>query len=136
MAKVGGILALVGGILLAIGGVIALGLMGTLEAMLLMYSMTWADIGLDPNMIYVNFIMTLLFGVLGIIGGAVGMKKKGGGVLALIIGIVAMVGMFIPIASATIGISAVTIKLNSSLFFVDPVLILVGGIVTLAKPPE
>ena len=131
-AKVGPILGIVGGAMLLIGGIIAFVAIGTLEAYLGGLGMTWADIGLDPTLLYVNFLLTLLWGLIGLIGAILGLVgKKIGVFLMLIFGIIATVGMFIPIGSYTILITF-PINMNSSLFYVDPILLLLGGILGLA----
>lgn len=136
-ALVGPILGLIGGTLLMIGGLLVLGVMGTLEATLALSGLTWVDIGLDPTLFYVNFTMTLLFGIVGLIGAILAMVgKKIGVYLMLVMGIIAVVGLFIPIGSYTLIFLLVNITLNSSLFFVDPFLLLVGGILGLALKAE
>ena len=131
MAKVGAILGIIGGSLLLIGGLISFGTVGTIEALLTLNSLTWADIGLNPMFLTINSIMTLTWGILGLLGAIFAMQgKKFGVYLMLVIGIISVVGMFIPIATYTL-ILPFSIPLNGSFLFVDPFLLLVGGILGL-----
>ncbi len=132
MAKVGAILGIIGGSLLLLGGLISFTAVGTLEAALTLAGLTWADIGLDPMFLTINSIMTLLWGLLGLLGAIFAMKDKKWGVyLMLVFGIISVVGMFIPIATYTILSIPLSIPLNGSFLFVDPFLLLVGGILGL-----
>ena len=131
MAKVGAILGIIGGSLLLIGGLISFGTVGTIEALLTLNSLTWADIGLNPMFLTINSIMTLTWGILVLLGAIFAMQgKKFGVYLMLVIGIISVVGMFIPIATYTL-ILPFSIPLNGSFLFVDPFLLLVGGILGL-----
>ena len=90
--------------------------------------MTWESIGFDPIVFTISAVVTVVFGVLGLIGAILGLLGKRIGVfLMLICGIIAAVGMFIPIGTYVI-FNTYTVSLNSHLYFVDPILILLGGI--------
>ncbi|MHA1785633.1 MAG: hypothetical protein ACTSX4_12160 [Candidatus Helarchaeota archaeon] len=132
-SKIGGIIAIIGGSLLLIGGLIALGTMSMLETTLQFAGLTWADIGFNPIILYLNFIFTLVWGIIAMIASIMALKENNlGNVLNLIIGIVACVGLFIPIGVLSIpGATIVTISLNSSFIYVDPFLVLIGGILGL-----
>ena len=58
--------------------------------------------------------------------------KKIGAILLLIGGILAVVGMFIPIGTITISYFSLPVTLVYSFLFVDPFLMLIGGILALA----
>lgn len=137
MAKVGAILGIIGSSLLLLGGLISFGSMGTLEALMTLNGLTWADIGLDPMMLYVNSGMTLVWGIFGLVGAILAMQGKKIGVwLMLVFGIIASVGLFIPIATYSILTIQFSINLNGSFLFVDPFLLLLGGILGLTLKEE
>ena len=130
--KVGPILGIVGASLLLIAGFIALGAQGLMEIALASAGLTWADVGFDPILFTVRSALTLVFALVGLIGAILGlMDKKIGVYLMLIFGLVATVGMFIPIGSLTIGYMTFPVTMNGALLFVDPILILLGGILGL-----
>ena len=82
----------------------------------------------------VRFIMTVVWGILGVIGGLIGLARiKIGSVICIVIGLIATLGMFIPIYTYMMDLGygyqlPITITLNSSFIIVDPILILLGGI--------
>ncbi len=129
---VGPILALVGGAIMLISSVFVFISIGITEAELIGGGLTWADVGFPKELMYVRFALTLIWGVLGLIGGILAMLgKKFGSILALIGGIMGIAGMFIPLGTITI-IIPFPVSLSASFVFVDPTLILVGGILGLA----
>ena len=131
------ILGIIGATLLTIAGFIGFGLMATLQAILTGYGFTWADVGLDPSLLTVSAILTLVWGLLGLVGAILAFTgKKMGVYLMLIAGGIATVGMFIPIGTYTITIIPMAVNMNSHMFFVDPILLLVGGILGLALKDE
>ena len=132
VAKAGPILGIIGGALLLLGGLISFGTQGTIQAYLTLVSLTWADIGLDPMFLTINSIMTLTWGILGLLGAIFAMQgKKFGVYLMLVIGMISTVGLFIPIATYTMLSIPLSISLNGSFLFVDPILLLLGGILGL-----
>ena len=131
------ILGIIGATLLTIAGFIGFGLMATLQALLTGSGLTWADVGLDPSLLTVSAIVTLVWGLLGLVGAILAFTgKKMGVYLMLIAGGIATVGMFIPIGTYTITIIPMVVNMNSHMFFVDPILLLVGGILGLALKDE
>jgi len=133
-ALVGPILGVIGATLLVIAGFVGFGAQALIAA--LISPLTFADIGLDPTLLTMNSVLTLVWGLLGLIGAILAFTgKKIGVYLMLIFGLIATVGMFVPIGSYTIIIS-IPINMNSSMFFVDPVLLLLGGILGLALKGE
>ena len=132
-ALVGPILGVIGATLLTVAGFIGFGLMATLQALLATYGLTWADVGLDPSLLNVSAILTLVWGLLGLIGAILAfLGKKIGVYLMLIFGLIATVGMFIPIGTYTILLVSIPVNMNTSMFFVDPILLMLGGILGLA----
>lgn len=131
------ILGIIGATLLTIAGFIGFGLMATLQALLTGSGLTWADVGLDPTLLTVSAILTLVWGLLGLVGAILAFTgKKMGVYLMLIAGGIATVGMFIPIGTYTILFVTIAVNMNSSMFFVDPILLLLGGILGLALKDE
>lgn len=109
---IGPVLALIGSILLLVGGLIAV------TNPLIQLAMSIMPI------IALTFVMPIILGVLGLIGAFMAATgKKGGNYLALIAGLVAVVGMFIPIYFV--------FPLVMSFIYVDPFLMLIGGILGL-----
>jgi len=135
-AIVGPILGIVGGALLLIAGLFAFGAVGTIQAYLTLAGLTWADLGLDPMLLNVHAIMTLLWGILGLVGAILAITgKKIGVYLMLVFGIISVVGLFLPIGTYTLLIP-INITLNGSFILVDPFLLLVGGILGLTLKAE
>lgn len=133
---VGPILALVGGAFMLFSSVFVFASIGITEASLAGAGLTWADVGFPKVLMYVRFGLTLLWGVLGLIGGIISITgKKFGAILALIGGFMGFVGT-IPTIYTTLGtitiIAPEPVSLSASFLFVDPILVLVGGILVLA----
>ena len=132
-ALVGPILGIVGAALLLIAGFIAFGVQALLEVTLAGAGLTWADVGFDPMILTVRAILTVVWALIGLIGAILALTgKKIGAILMLIFGLIATVGMFIPIGSMTIGFVTIPVTMNYNMFFVDPILLLLGGILGLA----
>jgi hypothetical protein len=107
-----------------------------IEGLLALMSMTWADVGFDPMLFYLQMIITIVLGLLGLIGAILAfVGKKIGVYMMLIFGIVATVGMFVPIGNLSI-IIPIPVTLSASLFIVDPILLLLGGIFGLILKQE
>ena len=131
------ILGVIGATLLTIAGFIGFGLMATVQALLTASGLTWADVGLDPSLLTVSAILTVVWGLLGLVGAILAFTgKKMGVYLMLIAGGIATVGMFIPIGTYTISFVTIAVNMNSHMFFVDPILLLLGGILGLALKDE
>ena len=131
------ILGVIGATLLTIAGFLGFGLMATIQAILTGSGLTWADVGFDPSLFTMSAILTLVWGLLGLVGAILAFTgKKMGVYLMLIAGGIATVGMFIPIGTYTISFVTIAVNMNSSMFFVDPILLLLGGILGLALKDE
>ena len=105
-------------------------IVGIIGSTLLIVAALFGLISIGLGILFVIRIMTtLILGILGLIGAILGFtgKRVPGAVLMLLAGIVAVVGMFIPI-----GIYYLPITLVYTFFFVDPFLVLIGGILGLA----
>ena len=129
------ILGIIGATLLTIAGFVAFGVQALLQ--IAIAPLTFADIGLDPMLLTVSAILTLVWGLLGLVGAILAFTgKKMGVYLMLIAGGIATVGMFIPIGTYTLLFVTIAVNMNSSMFFVDPILLLLGGILGLALKDE
>ncbi|MHA2280718.1 MAG: hypothetical protein ACXAC5_07690 [Promethearchaeota archaeon] len=114
---------LIGGLLLIIGS--ALGYLGVV----FLSNMHRIEVG-------INLTLTLLFGIVGFIGAILAfVRKDSGNLLMVIIGLIAVIGTFIPIGSIFYAADEIIpLWLSGSLvgrfLFVplDPILILIGGI--------
>lgn len=107
---IGPVLALIGAILLLIGGLIAV------ANPLIQLAMT-----LLPT-IALTFVMPIILGILGLVGAFMAATgRKVGNYVTIVVGLVAIIGMFIPIYFV--------FPLVMSFIYVDPFLILIGGII-------
>ncbi len=132
-ALVGPILGIVGSALLLIAGFMAFATQAEIQILLTGAGLTWADIGFDPLMFMMRGLFTVIFALLGLIGAILAITgKKIGAILLLIGGIAAVVGLFIPVGTITIGFFSLPVTLVYSFLFVDPFLMLIGGILALA----
>lgn len=128
---VGPILALLGGIIMLSSGYFVFISITSIEESLAIAALTWAEVGFSIELMYLRVICTLLWGILGIIGGIIAISgKKFGNLLALIGGLLGIVGMFIPLGTITIVI-AVPVSLSASFMLLDPIIIVLGGIIGL-----
>ena len=125
------ILALIGGIIMLFAGYFVFKSIGIIEANLAIGRLTWADVGFNPILMYVRFILTLLWGILCIIGAIIAFTgKKLGSFLTLIGGILGSVGFFVPLGIITIG-TPIPVFLSPSFFLVDTVIMVIGGLLGL-----
>ncbi|MFO8018806.1 MAG: zinc-ribbon domain-containing protein [Promethearchaeia archaeon] len=141
MAKANKILGFIGAIMMLVSGLIYYLDIQQIISNLGAYGLTLEDLrilGLEPNLLYVRMIMTLFWGILALVGSIMITKgEKSGNIVLLITGILAVVGMFIIIGSWTIpDYGSITFSLSGSLFFVDPFLILLGGIIGMASSSQ
>jgi hypothetical protein len=134
--KVGGVLALIGGALVLIESLLILmgtALFGTLiEA-------TWL---LGASMMIIWPILSLLLGVVALVGGILALSgKKVGGVLALIIAILWIIypllfqlGVFVPdlVVLTPMGLLTGLLDFGLWIFTIEGIIVLVGGILGLA----
>lgn len=104
-ALIGPVVAIIGGLLLLIAGLIGL-----------TNPIIQLAIALGLGILVVPFAIALIFGLLGILAGlAAAIGKEKANYVAIIIGLIATIGMFIPLFLV-------------SLAYIDPILILVGGV--------
>jgi len=106
-------------------------IVGIIGSTLLIVAALFGLITIGLDILFVIRIMTtLILGILGLIGAILGFagKRVPGAVLMLLAGIVAVVGTFIPIGFY----GFLPITLVYTFFFVDPFLVLIGGILGLA----
>jgi hypothetical protein len=133
--KVGPILGIVGSAILMIAGFIGFGVQALIETTLGLYGLTWADIGFDPSILMIRVVITIIVAILGLIGAIIAITgKKVGAFILLIMGIIAVVGSFIPIATIDLGIGPagiVPVTLIYPFFYVESFLMLIGGILAL-----
>ena len=79
--------------------------------------------------LYVTFILPIILGLIGIAGAVLTIINKPYGNYAIVIvGLIAVIGIFIPIF--------VTFPLVMSFIYIDPFLILIGGIVSVVIREE
>ncbi|NVM56214.1 MAG: hypothetical protein HWN66_21135 [Candidatus Helarchaeota archaeon] len=120
----GGVLAIVGGALLLIAAFTVFAIIAAAKL---------AGFDQEAMLFTIQMIVTLMCGVLALVGGILAVVDKSvGGILALVGGALATVGMFIPIGSLGI----LPINFAISFIFVDPFLALAGGITAVAVGSE
>jgi len=131
--KVGPILGIVGSAILLVGGFIGFGVQALVEAQLGLLGVSWADIGFDPSILMIRVIITIIVAILGLIGAIIAITgKKAGTFILLIMGIVALIGSFVPIGVIDLGIyGSIPVTLIYPFFYVESILMLVGGILGL-----
>ncbi|NVM16881.1 MAG: hypothetical protein HWN80_04140 [Candidatus Lokiarchaeota archaeon] len=89
------------------------------------------EVGLYPELLIIGFVCTIVWGALGIIGGSIAIfYKKFGSVMALNGGILGLIGALIPLGT-NIAVTQIPITLTGSFFFLDPILLILGGILGL-----
>ncbi|UCC20911.1 MAG: hypothetical protein JSV62_06425 [Promethearchaeota archaeon] len=107
---IGPIVAIVGSVMLLSGGILGLFIPEIQIAMALF------------PILYLTFVLPIILGIVGIAGAVlVIVNRKLGNIIAIIAGLIAIIGMFVPIL--------VVYPLVMSLFYIDPFLILIGGII-------
>ncbi|MFX0177635.1 MAG: hypothetical protein ACFE85_15590 [Candidatus Hodarchaeota archaeon] len=147
MKSIGSTLGYVGGSLLIITGIIALIFWGFLEGLLPNNSqiiIAFLDYIISSgylNAYGLSMFLTFMWGIMALI--AVKMKKKFllfGNIMLVIVGLIASILIFIPIRSTVlldlgsdIIIPLPAVKLSMTYIFVDPFLILIGGIIGIYK---
>ena len=110
---IGPIIAIIGSMLLLIGGLLAV-----TNPFIQIIMAVFPTIAL-------SFVMPIILGVLGLVGALMAATgRKVGNYVVIISGLVAVIGMFIPVFFI--------FPLVMSLFYVDPILILIGGILGVA----
>jgi len=125
-------LGILGGIMMLIGGGLIFGTMATINSLLNEYGLTWGDIGVDPNALSASAGLTLLWGFFALIGGAAAYYKESasaGTLILMLAGFIAVIGMFVPVDTVEVGYYSLPLTLSSSLIYIDPFLVLIGGFV-------
>jgi len=131
-SKAGSIIAIIGSILLIIGGFSGFGMLSYLNSIITGAGETWTSLGVDPSLLYVRMGITLFLGIGGIIASILSFRYRlVGGVICIILGMITIIGWFIPIgfidlSSISAGIATVT--MNGAGLVIDPFLIIIGGI--------
>ncbi|MFW9950496.1 MAG: hypothetical protein ACFFKA_10280 [Candidatus Thorarchaeota archaeon] len=127
-------IGIIGGLIVLIASFLAFTVQAALEQELALIPLTWTDIGFDPNFLTIRAVITLILALIGLIGAIMGfLGKKLGAWLMLIAGIVAVVGLFVPLATINLGVyGSILVPLTYSMFYADPFLLLLGGILGLA----
>ncbi|MFW9877730.1 MAG: hypothetical protein ACFFG0_31975 [Candidatus Thorarchaeota archaeon] len=107
---IGPIVAIVGSVMLLSGGILGL-YIPEIQVILAFF----------PEL-YLTFVLPIILGIVGIAGAIlVIVDRKFGNIIVILAGLIAIIGMFIPIL--------VVYPLVMSLFYIDPFLILIGGII-------
>ncbi len=128
---VGPILTLLGGLIMFLSAFFVFTNIGLLEAELASAELSWEDVGLAPILLYVRLFFTILWGIFGVIGAIIAFGgKRLGSFLAIVGGILGIIGMFVPLVTITLGFPVI-ISLSASSLFIDAALMLLGGILGL-----
>jgi len=139
VSRAGPILAKVGGVFMIVGGSIFLAPFLFLFVIALLEGASLASIGIEH--LWITQVITIALGILAL--NAKRRVKKGskiGVYMLLIVGVFAAIGSFIPIVppqtldiglGQTLTLPAFTV--NATLFFIDPYLIICGGIIELLE---
>jgi len=136
------------GILTAIGGVgllyeafdVIADMFHVEDFLLISFNLSFSDVGLDPSLYYINFAMTLIYGLLSIFLAIVTLlDKKNVKYLTFLIGIASFISIFIIIRDTqTYVISPSTSIILSSIRFsttgsaIEPLLLLLAGILAVS----
>jgi len=106
---VGPIVAIIGSVMLLLGGIWGV-CIPEMQVLMEIYPI-----------LYLTFVLPIILGAVGIVGAIlVIINRKFGNYAVIIVGLIAVVGLFIPIL--------IVFPLVMSLFYIDPFLILIGGI--------
>ncbi|MHA1376531.1 MAG: hypothetical protein ACTSR7_19810 [Promethearchaeota archaeon] len=127
---IGGSLGIIGGIIMCMAVLRIVGEILFLASAIDFYGQTGVEVEILPLFVYLKFIPTLLCIVFGIVGGILIFRgSKKGSILALIGGILGLVGPFIIIRSYVFDVDfSFDISLSASFTLIDPLLITVGGL--------
>ena len=104
------------------------------------FDLSFEDIGLNANFFYINFIVTLFYGVIAVIFGTLTLlDKKYSKYPLFIVGILAVVSFFIVIRpqqifefSSSTSVIIYAIHLSTNLNTLNPFILLLGGIFAIA----
>lgn len=129
---IGPIIAIIGGLIMVYASYMVFTSIASIEANLAIAVLTWEDTGFSRELMYLRFMCTLLWGLMGIIGAIFALiGKKFGNVIALLGGILGIAGMFIPLGTITINTLIIPVSLSASFLFLDPIIIIVGSLIGL-----
>ena len=124
---VGPILAIFGGILFIFSSFQVSQALITIGYNLSDAGLHWFEVGLYPELMLLGYICTILWGVLGIIGGITAIfGKKSGNLIAFVIGNLGLFGALIPLGT-NIAVTQIPLTLTGSFFLLDPILMIIGG---------
>lgn len=145
MSKAGPILGLIGGILLILGAVLSM--MLNLILYVILYGLSGIEVDVGLGLTWITGLLTLSAGIASVVISIImkkGTLKEKASLILLILGIFAAVGVFIELLPARTILTGgsttntfLAVTLTTTLLFVDPYLIMMGGVVDLlAVPPE
>ena len=136
--KIQGSMITLGGALLIFASILGFFSTIIMEMAMLANGSSWSLLNANPMPFYLNIFITFCLGISGLIGGVLTLKQRGAGhVLAFIIGLIAIIGLFLPVGLFTIpGIGTTRIYISTSLVYIDPILILMGGLLGLIFKQE
>ena len=128
---IGPTLALIGGIIMLFSSYLVSESLVTIGHNLSDAGLQWFEVGLYPELMILAFTSTILWGILGLIGGIIAIfGKKSGSIIALIVGILGFIGALVPLGT-NITITQIPITFTGSFLFIDPILMIFGGILGL-----
>jgi hypothetical protein len=123
----GPILAIFGGILFIFSSFQVYQALITIGYNLSDAGLHWFEVGLYPELLLLEYICTILWGVLGIIGGIIAIfGKKSGNIIVFVIGNLGLFGALIPLGT-NIAVTQIPLTLTGSFFLLDPILMIIGG---------
>jgi hypothetical protein len=123
----GPILAIFGGILFIFSSFQVYQALITIGYNLSDAGLHWFEVGLYPELLLLGYICTILWGVLGIIGGIIAIfGKKSGNIIVFVIGNLGLFGALIPLGT-NIAVTQIPLTLTGSFFLLDPILMIIGG---------
>jgi len=135
-SKIGGILSIVGGSLLIFALIWFQVTQNNVIQMLQLIAQGGSIHGNQPIITILGIILTLTFGLLGILGGILSLKgKMAGNIIAIIVGLIATLGMFVIFGPTVISLPPNYYfwpQLVYKIFYGEPIILLVGGILGLA----
>ncbi len=139
-SNIGPGITLIGAIMLLFAGFILYGEFQQIVSMVHFYGESLESLGVDPSLLELKIGSTIGLGLGALCGAILAFKfRKIGGIICIILGVIALIGPFITIGYidlTAIGGEIVPINLNALGFFVDPILLIIGGIVCIVSKPE
>lgn len=132
-ALAGPILGIGGSIIFLIAGFNAIGAQARYEIPMGLLGLSWQDIGFNPLILTLRATLEIFFALLALVGAILALiGKRFGAYLLLIFGLISIAGSFIPIATITIAYVPFLVTMIHPLFYIESILMLIGGILTLA----